>query len=121
MENSRGRGRPEQALGTDGRPVSKLGLTLRAWRKHRNLSVTELADRAQLGESGLSYISQIEHGYIQHLAGERLERIAQALDISTDTLLMYKSPPAFRSPAEARPKFIFAQSELLLLPDDDLS
>lgn len=89
------RGRREDELSVDvsGCPASQLGATIREWRKYHHLSVTDLAIAAGFGETGRSYISQIEHGHIQQVGGKRLHRIAEALGISDDTLETFIRPP----------------------------
>jgi transcriptional regulator with XRE-family HTH domain len=56
------------------------------------MTVSELAVRAGFGVNGRSYISKLEHGLIQHVSDERLQRLAQALDIGSLELQL-KRPP----------------------------
>jgi transcriptional regulator with XRE-family HTH domain len=70
-----------------------LGATIRAWRKHRGLSVTELAARAGFGEQGRAYISKLEHGDITRPTPENLNRVAQALDVNPADLVRHQTPP----------------------------
>ncbi len=64
------------------------GSPLRAWRKHRGLTLASLA--AQAGVSR-GYLSQIENG---HKAGalDLFRRLAAALDVSMDDLVEPVSP-----------------------------
>ena len=81
------RGRREKPLGSLGQPISSLGYTLRTWRKHLGLSMTELAERAQLGKSGGAHISKIEHGYVKHVRSSTLAALAEGLGgIDVDVL-----------------------------------
>src|SRR5262245_23342829 len=86
------RGRREQPLGASGMPVRPLGATLRAWRHYRQLSLSALAIRAGLGQSGLGYISKIEHGSIREPSEGLLGRLAEALDVRISTLLLHLPP-----------------------------
>ena len=83
-------GRREEELETG---VSPLGAAVRAWRRYRGLSVTDLALRAGFGESGRGYISKIEHGKIVRIGMKRLAKIADALEISPTELQAYYLPP----------------------------
>ncbi|WP_377846474.1 helix-turn-helix domain-containing protein [Bosea sp. UC22_33] len=56
---------------------------IRVWREHRGLSVSGLAQAAGLSQP---YLSQIETG-ARRPAGEKLERIAQALHVQSDDLV----------------------------------
>lgn len=120
MGSMRTRGRRDEDLGSDGRPISQLGATIRAWRKYRGLSGTELAVRAGLGETGRSYISQIEHGYIQQVGEQHLLRLASVLDVPADDILAWKSPPPAPPPAASAPRFSPAISRRALVADSSL-
>lgn len=85
-------GRKEEELGRNGQAISEFGAVLRAWRRQRGLSVTDLALQAGFGHTGRSYISKIEHGLIRHVAEERLERIAAVLGVTVDDLLAKRWP-----------------------------
>src|SRR5215469_2212361 len=76
------RGRKEVQLGQDGHAVTRLGATIRAWRRARGLSITRLAEEAGFGVESRGYISRIEHGVIREVGEERLQRLAQALGIA---------------------------------------
>lgn len=119
MNRTASRGRKEEELGTDGREVSELGSTIRAWRKCRGLSVTELAVAAGFGETGRSYISQIEHGHIIGIAGKRLQAIALALEISLEVLSEFRLPP---DEPQRLSGIRFASSEhrAVFVPDDGI-
>jgi transcriptional regulator with XRE-family HTH domain len=86
------KGRKEMELETNWLQESRLGVTIRAWRRYRELSVTDLADRAGFGTNGRSYISKIEHGHIKHLGGKQLSSIAAALQITDTDLQDYRMP-----------------------------
>jgi transcriptional regulator with XRE-family HTH domain len=86
------RGRKEEALDEDGQIPSRLGETIRAWRRYYGLSVTDLAVKAGFEKNGRSYISKIEHGYINRLSDIRLDRIAEALNLSSSELRSYQLP-----------------------------
>ena len=56
---------------------------LRAWRKHRDLTLAALARRARIS---VPYLSQLETG--KRLASQKvLQRLARSLDAETDDLL----------------------------------
>ncbi len=88
------KGRKEVELETNWQQENRLGVTIRAWRRYRKLSVTDLADRAGFGTNGRSYISKIEHGYIKHLGEKQLTSIAAALQITDTDLQDYHMPEA---------------------------
>ncbi len=56
---------------------------VRVWRKHRGLSLAELAERAKLSES---YLSQIETGQRKGQV-EKLQSLAAALNVLVDDLI----------------------------------
>lgn len=56
---------------------------IRAWRKHRNLKVAQLADIIDMTHGHLSMLERGERGYTQ----ETLEKIAEALGVTTGQLL----------------------------------
>jgi transcriptional regulator with XRE-family HTH domain len=87
------RGRREETLGDAGQGVSVLGATIRAWRRHRGMSVTDLAVAAGFDASGRGYISKLEHGHIRRAADVRIERVARALGVSSIDLLIGVLPP----------------------------
>jgi transcriptional regulator with XRE-family HTH domain len=66
-----------------------LGQVVKAWRIARELSGTELAARAGLPKA---YISQLEHGRIHHPGDENLARIASALEIPVEYLVVRRLP-----------------------------
>jgi len=84
-------------MGAPEKPTYKgtLGDRLRAWRKYRQLSVTELGN---LTYSGASYVSKVERNQIEHPGREQMEDIAKALDITLEDLDRY--PPSW---PESRP------------------
>lgn len=57
---------------------------IRAWRKHRGLTLEQLADRVEMTPSGLSMLERGQSGYTQ----ERLEQLADALMTDPASLLM---------------------------------
>lgn len=93
------RGRKEKELVPQEPADNGLGTALRAWRRVRGLSVTELAIEAGLGPNGRGYISRIEHGQIRHLGEERLGRIAAALHLERADLLLHRLPEREHTPA----------------------
>lgn len=95
-------GRKALPLGDDGREVSLLGATIRAWREHRQLSTTELAVRAGFGGSGRAYISKVEHGRLTP-GDAKLDGIAAALGVTGADLLAHRFPPATPTPPPPAP------------------
>ncbi len=63
---------------------SILGKNIKEIRESKNLSVNKLSQIAKVGQST---ISQIETGQRQSLRSETLEKIAKALDVTTNNLL----------------------------------
>lgn len=57
---------------------------IRAWRKHRHLTLEQVADRLDMTPSHLSMLERGERGYTQ----ETLEAIAEALQTDPASLLM---------------------------------
>lgn len=57
---------------------------IRAWRKHRGLTLEQLADRIEMTPSHLSMLERAERAYTQ----ETLERVADALQTDAASLLM---------------------------------
>lgn len=62
---------------------------LRAWREHRGLTVQALADAAGLSRA---YLSQIEGGHRKGTAAA-LRKLARALDVPTDALIVEDAAP----------------------------
>ena len=79
-------------MGAPEKPTYKgtLGERIRAWRKYRHLSVTELA---HVTGSGASYLSKVERNQIEHPGRMQLEVIARALGIRFEEL--YRYPPSW--------------------------
>ena len=63
---------------------SPLGDKIRALRKQKKLSLEQLAE---LTDSSKSYIWELENRDTRKPSGEKLTRIAQALEVTTDYLL----------------------------------
>lgn len=57
---------------------------IRKWRKHRNLTLEQLASRVEMTPSHLSMLETGKRGYAQ----ETLEAIAEALQTDAGSLLM---------------------------------
>lgn len=91
-EKKRVRGRRERELEPYISLEDSLGVTIRAWRHFRGLTVTKLAVRAGFGKNGRGYISKVEHNLIKRLSGEFLAAIAQALDLSPIDLQQSHKP-----------------------------
>ena len=86
------RGRKEIELEPILEQENQFGATIRAWRRYRGLSVTDLAMAAGFGKNGRGYISKIERNQIKHLGEEQLNRIAKALNVTSATLTLYHVP-----------------------------
>ncbi len=86
------RGRREEELASHSPAENGLGTAIRAWRRFRGLTVTDLAVQAGFGKNGRGYISRIEHSQIRHLGDERLKRIATALQLQNADLLLHRMP-----------------------------
>ncbi|HEX6123333.1 MAG TPA: helix-turn-helix transcriptional regulator [Ktedonobacterales bacterium] len=70
----------------------QLGETIRAWRHARHYSIGRLAELADLGAAGAAYISKLEHGRIERIGNERLQRLAAALGASEADILGFALP-----------------------------
>src|SRR5262245_21332200 len=57
---------------------------IRQWRKHRGLTLEQLAERLEMTPSHLSMLERGERGYTQ----ETLEALSEALQTDTASLLM---------------------------------
>jgi transcriptional regulator with XRE-family HTH domain len=66
-----------------------IGQVVKAWRLVHELSVTELGIRAGLPRA---YISQVEHGKVHQPGDENLARIASALEIPVEYLIVRRLP-----------------------------
>ncbi len=66
-----------------------IGQVVKAWRLALELSVTELGIRAGLPRA---YISQVEHGKVHQPGDENLARIASALKIPVEYLIVRRLP-----------------------------
>ena len=65
------RGRRERELEPRFPSEGWLGITIRAWRRFRGFTVTDLAVQAGFGKNGRGYISKIEHHQIKRLGEEQ--------------------------------------------------
>ena len=86
------RGRREREYEPSSLIEGGLGATIRAWRRFRGLTVTDLAVQAGFGKNGRGYISKIEHSHIKHLGEEHIAAIAQALGIAQNDLQQSHMP-----------------------------
>ena len=92
------RGRKERELDSHASSEAGVGATIRAWRRARGMTVTELAVRADFGPNGRGYISKIEHQQIKRLGEEQLAAIAHALGIAPLDLQQNHLPERQHSP-----------------------
>lgn len=74
-------GKAKAAKGADPRPL--LATHIRAWRKHRGLTLEKLAERADLS---ITTVSEIERG-IGDFTGKTLRALAEALETSPASLV----------------------------------
>jgi transcriptional regulator with XRE-family HTH domain len=66
-----------------------VGQVVKSWRIARELSGTELAARTGLPKA---YISQVEHGKVHQPGDENLARIARALEIPVEYIVLRRLP-----------------------------
>jgi transcriptional regulator with XRE-family HTH domain len=92
------RGRKERELDPHSPSENGVGVTIRAWRRFRGMTVTELALQAGFGTNGRGYISKIEHQQIKRLGEEQLAAIAHALGITPLDLQRNHLPETQHSP-----------------------
>jgi transcriptional regulator with XRE-family HTH domain len=78
-------GKAKSATAADPRPL--LANYVRAWRKHRRLTLGQLAERADLS---ITTVSEVERG-VGDFTGKTLRALAQALETSPAALV--GSPP----------------------------
>src|SRR6266849_6019066 len=93
------------AVDTDANPErGQIGRRIRTLRKTQDLSIQRLAEAAGISPG---YLSEVERGQ-SALSGEKLARIAAALEVTTDYLLTGKTqvatsvqvPPGLAAAAE---------------------
>ena len=89
---------------------SPLGDKIRAQRKQKKYSLEQLAE---LTDSSKSYIWELENRDARKPSGEKLTRIAQALEVTTDYLL-----DDSEEPGDAVLKEAFFRKFSKLAPDD---
>jgi transcriptional regulator with XRE-family HTH domain len=75
-----------------------IGQVVKAWRVDRGLTGTALGARAGLPRA---YISQVEHGKVHQPGDENLARIASALNIPVEHLVLRRLPEKDVHPGEA--------------------
>lgn len=92
------RGRRERELDPHSSSENGVGVTIRAWRRFRGMTVTELAVQADFGTTGRGYISKIEHQQIKRLGEGQLVAIAHALGITPLDLQQNHLPETQHSP-----------------------
>jgi transcriptional regulator with XRE-family HTH domain len=108
------RGRREEELSSRSPADNGLGTAIRAWRRFRGMTVTDLAVQAGFGKNGRGYISRIEHSQIRHLGEERLDRIAAALQLQRADLLLHRLPETYgETPAHDLDEAIIGGKALL--------
>ena len=100
-----------------------LGDVIKAWREVREITVTELAARA--GEPiSKGYISEVENNKIRKPNDEYLIRIAEALDIPVEYLVLRRLPDEQLEVSDKEEKesaFTFASPIRSHRQEDDLS
>src|SRR5205085_4052446 len=99
-----------------------LGDVIKAWREARGLTVTELAARA--GEPiSKGYISEVENNKIRKPNDEYLIRIAAALDIPIEYLVLRRLPEEGEAvdKEEKEDAFIFAAPIRFSQQEDNLT
>lgn len=91
--------------------VSILGENIKHIREEKNLSVNELSRKAKVG---VATISQIETGKRQGLRSETLEKIAIALEVTTNDLLNINEYSYEISDLSEAINFILSDDEILI-------
>lgn len=91
--------------------VSILGENIKHIREEKNLSVNELSRKAKVG---VATISQIETGKRQGLRSETLEKIAIALEVTTNDLLNINEYSYEISDLSEAIDFILSDDEILI-------
>lgn len=66
-----------------------VGQTVKAWREHRNLRPTDLAEKSGVGKG---YLSLLEADRVRCPGDQQLVKIAQALGIRTQSLVARQLP-----------------------------
>lgn len=80
-----------------------LGATLRAWREHRGLSLTDVTTRAGMGPEKRSWLSRVERNGIRSVSREKLQALASVLQIPYSALRAGNLPAADATPAPIAP------------------
>jgi len=83
--------RPEPKETKDETMTTSLGAKIKRHRQEKGYSLDQLAE---LTDSSKSYIWELENRDTRKPSGEKLTRIAQALDVTTDYLLDDSEEPS---------------------------
>jgi transcriptional regulator with XRE-family HTH domain len=75
---------------TNDTGIPTIGEAIRAWRKFRNLSSTQLAKKAKVR---IGYLSEIEHDRTANPRTEYLEKLATTLKIPLQVIYGRRMPP----------------------------
>jgi XRE family transcriptional regulator of biofilm formation len=67
-----------------------IGAVIRAWRKFREMTSTELSEKAGVR---IAYLSEVEHDRTIHPQEEFLEKLADALKVPLEDILGRRMPP----------------------------
>jgi transcriptional regulator with XRE-family HTH domain len=67
-----------------------IGAVIRAWRKFRGMTSTELSEKAGVR---IAYLSEIEHDRTRRPEEEYLEKLADALEVPLEDILGRRMPP----------------------------
>jgi transcriptional regulator with XRE-family HTH domain len=67
-----------------------IGAVIRAWRKFREMTSTELSEKAGVR---IAYLSEVEHDRTIHPQEEFLEKLADALEVPLEDILGRRMPP----------------------------
>ena len=70
-----------------------IGAVIRAWRKFREMTSTELSEKAGVR---IAYLSEIEHDRTKRPEEEFLEKLADALEVPLEDILGRRMPPKDR-------------------------
>lgn len=97
--------------------MSKLGKRIKELRKANNMTIKELSNEAGVGQST---ISEIETGIAKNPKSETLSKLADALNVTVDSLLAEKWDDEYNPNGELAEQVKFIESLKLDSPEEAL-
>jgi len=97
--------------------MTKLGKRIKELRKANNMTIKDLSEKSGVGQST---ISEIETGKAKNPKSETLAKIANALNVTVDTLLVEKWDDKYNQDGELAKEVKFVESLKLDTPEEAL-